>query len=255
MKLTPKQQLAFNTIIESIENGTPVLLTGFAGTGKSTTIATVIKSLSHKLITIATPTHKAAAVLSAMLETNGIVSPNVKVTTIHKALGKRPQRQGGGTMTFSRPTKEIYGILIIDECSMIDAELFDDINQAAPTASIVYVGDPAQLPPTSGQGALSPVFSAIEQRAHLSDIIRQGEDNPIIELSAALRRVMAASAHITVSDVVEMVNEYDKDGVKIGMIQKHEIADYCSDALKNGLDCRYLAYKNESIDKQTVAIR
>jgi len=255
MKLTPKQQLAFNTIIESIENSTPVLLTGFAGTGKSTTIATVIKSLSHKLITIATPTHKAAAVLSAMLETNGIISPNVKVTTIHKALGKRPQRQGGGNTTFSRPTKEIYGILIIDECSMIDAELFEDINEASPSASIVYVGDPAQLPPTSGNGLLSPVFAAIEQRAHLSDIIRQGEDNPIIELSAALRRVMAASAHITVSDVVEMVNEYDKDGVKIGMIQKHEIADYCSDALKNGLDCRYLAYKNESIDKQTVAIR
>ena len=255
MKLTPKQQIAFNTIIECIENNTPVLLTGFAGTGKSTTIATIIKSLSHKLITIATPTHKAAAVLSAMLETNGIISPNVKVTTIHKALGKRPQRQGGGNTTFSRPTKEIYGILIIDECSMIDAELFEDINDAAQSASIVYVGDPAQLPPTSGNGAISPVFAAIEQRAHLSDIIRQGEDNPIIELSAALRRVMAASAHITVSDVVEMVNEYDKDSTKIGMIKKHEIADYCSDALKNGLDCRYLAYRNESIDKQTIDIR
>ena len=100
MKLTTKQQAAFGTIIECINSNTPVLLTGFAGTGKSTTIATVIKHLSHKLITIATPTHKAAAVLSAMLETNGIVSPNVKVTTIHKALGKRPQRQGGGTMTF-----------------------------------------------------------------------------------------------------------------------------------------------------------
>ena len=255
MKLTPKQQIAFDTIIECIENNTPVLLTGFAGTGKSTTIATIIKSLSHKLITIATPTHKAAAVLSAMLETNGIISPNVKVTTIHKALGKRPQRQGGGNTTFSRPTKEIYGILIIDECSMIDGELFEDINEASPSASIVYVGDPAQLPPTSGNGTLSPVFAAIEQRAHLSDIIRQGEDNPIIELSAALRRVMAASSHITVSDVVEMVNEYDKDGAKIGMIQKHEIADYCSDALKNGMDCRYLAYKNESIDKQMIAIR
>ena len=255
MKLTPKQQLAFNTITDCIANKQPVLLTGFAGTGKSTTIATVIKSLSHKLITIATPTHKAAAVLSAMLETNGIISPNVKVTTIHKALGKRPLKQSNGTMLFTKPTKEIYGILIIDECSMIDAELFDDINEAAPTASIVYVGDPAQLPPTSGNGVLSPVFAAISQRAHLSDIIRQSTDNPIIELSAALRRVMEASAHITVSDVVEMVNEYDKDGAKIGMIQKHEIADYCSDALKNGLDCRYLAYKNESIDKQTVAIR
>ena len=255
MKLTPQQQLAFDTICTAIQNKQPVLLTGFAGTGKSTTIATVIKSLSHKMITIATPTHKAAAVLSAMLETNGIISPNVKVTTIHKALGKRPLPQRDGTMSFSAPKKEIFGILIIDECSMIDAELFDDINQAAPTASIVYVGDPAQLPPTSGQGALSPVFAAIGQRAHLNEIIRQGIDNPIIELSAALRRVMEASSHITVSDVVEMVNEYDKNSEKIGMIKKHEIADYCSDALKSGLDCRYLAYRNDSIDKQTTEIR
>ena len=255
MKLTPQQQLAFDTICTAITNKQQVLLTGFAGTGKSTTIATVIKSLSHKMITIATPTHKAAAVLSAMLETNGIISPNVKVTTIHKALGKWPLKQGNGTMKFTKPKHEIYGILIIDECSMIDAELFDDINTAAPTASIVYVGDPAQLPPISGQGALSPVFAAIGQRAHLSEIIRQSTDNPIIELSAALRRVMESSSHITVIDVVEMVNEYDKDSTKIGMIKKHEIADYCSDALKNGLDCRYLAYRNESIDKQTTAIR
>ena len=255
MNLTPKQQIAFDTITDCIANKNPVLLTGFAGTGKSTTIATIIKSLSHKLITIATPTHKAAAVLTAMLETNGIISPNVKVTTIHKALGKRPLKQSNGTMLFTKPTKEVYGILIIDECSMIDSELFDDINQAAPTASIVYVGDPAQLPPTSGQGALSPVFSSIAHRAHLSEVIRQGVGNPIINLSEALRRVMEACVHITVSDVIEMVNEYDKDGAKIGMIQKHEIADYCSDALKNGMDCRYLAYRNESIDKQTTAIR
>ena len=255
MKLTPQQQLAFDTICTAITNKQPVLLTGFAGTGKSTTIATVIKSLSHKMITIATPTHKAAAVLSAMLETNGIISPNVKVTTIHKALGKRPLKQSNGTMLFTKPTKEIYGILIIDECSMIDAELFDDINQAAPTASIVYVGDPAQLPPASGNGALSPVFSSIAHRAHLSEVIRQGVGNPIINLSEALRRVMEACVHITVSDVIEMVNEYDKDGEKIGMIQKHEIADYCSDALKNSMDCRYLAYRNESIDKQMTDIR
>ena len=255
MNLTTQQQTAFDTICTAIQNKQPVILTGFAGTGKSTTIATVIKSLSHKMITIATPTHKAAAVLSAMLETNGIISPNVKVTTIHKALGKLPLKQGDGTMKFSAPKKEIYGILIIDECSMIDAELFDDINQAAPTASIVYVGDPAQLPPTSGGGELSPVFAAIGQRAHLSDIIRQSIDNPIIEISAALRRVMEACIHITTLDVIEMVNEYDKNSEKIGMIQKHEIADYCADALKNGLDCRYLAYRNESIDKQTTAIR
>jgi len=158
-------------------------------------------------------------------------------------------------MTFSKPTKDIYGILIIDECSMIDAELFDDINNAASFASIVYVGDPAQLPPASGNGALSPVFSSIAHRAHLSEVIRQGDGNPIIELSAALRRVMESASHITVSDVIEMVNEYDKDNEKIGMIQKGDIAEYCTDAINNGLDCRYLAYRNDTIDKHMKEIR
>ena len=39
------------------------------------------------------------------------------------------------------------------------------------------------------------------------------------------------------------------------MIKKHEIADYCSDALKSGLDCRYLAYRNDTIDKHMTEIR
>ena len=50
-----------------------------------------------------------------------------------------------------------------------------------------------------------------------------------------------SASHITVSDVIEMVNEYDKDNEKIGMIQKGDIAEYCTDAINNGLDCRYLA--------------
>ena len=61
--------------------------------------------------------------------------------------------------------------------------------------------------------------------------------------------------HITVSDVVEMVNEYDKDNEKIGMIQKGDIAEYCTDAINNGLDCRYLAYRNDTIDKHMKEIR
>ena len=138
MKLTPKQQTAFDTIIECINSNTPVLLTGLQAQAKTQPSPRLLSHLSHKMITIATPTHKAAAVLSAMLETNGIISPNVKVTTIHKALGKLPLKQGNGTMKFSAQ-KDIYGILIIDECSMIDAELFDDINNAASFASIVYV--------------------------------------------------------------------------------------------------------------------
>ena len=36
---------------------------------------------------------------------------------------------------------------------------------------------------------------------------------------------------------------------------KSDIAEYCADAINNGLDCRYLAYRNETIDKQMTEIR
>ena len=55
--------------------------------------------------------------------------------------------------------------------------------------------------------------------------------------------------------LVEMVNEYDKDNEKIGMIQKGDIAEYRTDAINNGLDCRYLAYRNDTIDKHMKEIR
>ena len=39
------------------------------------------------------------------------------------------------------------------------------------------------------------------------------------------------------------------------MIQKGDIAEYCTDAINNGLDCRYLAYRNDTIDKHMKEIR
>ena len=45
-----------------------------------------------------------------------------------------------------------------------------------------------------------------------------------------------------------MVNEYE-EGSKNRHDSKSDIAEYCADAINNGLICRYLAYRNETIDK------
>lgn len=252
--LTPQQQNALSLISECIGTKTPVLLTGFAGTGKSTTITELVRSYQDKHITIACPTHKAAAVVAKMLNQTNINLETVTITTIHSALGKKAKRLSGGGFEFTKPSKDIYGILIIDECSMIDAVMFDEINQAASNASIVYVGDPAQLPPVKGNG-ISPVFASINKRAHLGDIIRQAIDNPIISLSAWIRGKLEASKHVLIPELISYVKSIDSEQSKICVISRGDVASWCADAMKNGMDCRYLAFKNETIDKQISEIR
>lgn len=254
MILTAQQQNALSLINECIANKTPCLLTGFAGSGKTTTITQVIKQHQAKLITIACPTHKASAVISAMLNQTDICLDNITITTIHSALGKKAIRNNGGGLSFGKPTKDIYGLLIVDECSMIDAQMFDEINQAALKASIVYVGDPAQLPPVNG-GGVSPVFASINHRAHLSEVIRQAVDNPIINLSVWLRSKLEACSHVLIPDLISYVESIDSEQLKICFIKRCDVASWASDALKNSMDCRYLAFKNDTIDKAINEIR
>lgn len=254
MILTTQQKNAVDLIQSSIANKQPALLTGFAGTGKSTTITEVVKLNIHRSITIACPTHKASAVVAAMLKEKGVNLDNVKITTIHSALGKKAMRNSGGGLTFTKPSKDIYGLLIVDECSMIDGTAFQELCKASSKASIVFVGDPAQLPPVNG-GGISPVFAAINQRAHLSEVIRQAYDNPIIELSVWLRLHLEQCQHVLIPDIVRYVKEIDPTSSKICVISRDDVAGWASDALKNGMDCRYLAFRNDTLDKQINAIR
>ena len=60
---------------------------------------------------------------------------------------------------------------------------------------------------------------------------------------------MESTNHIIVSDIVEMVNGVRQGRRKNRNDSKGDIAEYCADAIKNSLDCRYLAYRNDTIDK------
>ncbi|PZQ51499.1 MAG: ATPase [Rhodovulum sulfidophilum] len=73
---------------------------------------------------------------------------------------------------------------LIDEASMLDATQYADLSQLFST--LVLFGDPAQLAPVGGGGAM--VFDAMpeESRLTLSRVHRQAEDNPILDLAHAL---------------------------------------------------------------------
>src|SRR6202035_4167275 len=72
-------------------------------------------------------------------------------------------------------------LIVIDECSMVDAELGRDLLSFR--APLLVLGDPAQLPPVQGGG----FFTDAEPDAMLTEVHRQAQDDPIVRLSMQVR--------------------------------------------------------------------
>ena len=78
-------------------------------------------------------------------------------------------------------------LIIIDECSMVDAELGRDLMSFG--VPVLVLGDPAQLPPIQGGG----YFTEAEPDAMLTEVHRQAFDNPIVRLSMRCARANGRS--------------------------------------------------------------
>src|SRR5262249_3961758 len=81
-------------------------------------------------------------------------------------------------------------LLIVDECSMVDTRLGDDILSFG--VPILVLGDPEQLPPVDGAG----FFTTAAPDVLLTDVQRQARDNPIIRMATTVRE----GGHLTVGD-------------------------------------------------------
>jgi exodeoxyribonuclease-5 len=176
--LTPEQATVAESIISDIERETPVTtLGGLAGTGKSVLIAHLVHKLRGSGIKCAviTPTGKAADVL----QRKGIADAQ----TIHSFI-YRCERNDDDTFTFYKRTRDeiasLADALIIDEASMVNRELFDDLSSFGLPA--LYVGDHGQLEPIGDSPNLME-----NPRYRLETVHRQAADSPIIRFAHALR--------------------------------------------------------------------
>src|SRR3972149_6243134 len=128
-------------------------LVGAPGTGKTFTVARIVRSLQAAglSIALAAPTGKAAKQMSLALDISGPGS----ATTIHSLLAPTVD-EDTGEFRFGRnehnPLK--CDVLILDEVSMIDARLMRSLLRAVPaTCRLLLVGDHYQLP-SVGPGAV-----------------------------------------------------------------------------------------------------
>jgi hypothetical protein len=173
------------------------LISGYAGTGKTTLITEFIRFLNEnkKSVLVTAPTHKAVKVLRKMFGDN----EDNEFCTTHSALSLKEHILNDGTIdfilnTFLIPKISSYDYIVVDEASMINEKLFYYIlNYLKLTHSkLIFVGDSMQIPPVGYE--ISPVFNKEIQDKHkfkiytLNNIVRQAENNPIIKLSTAIRQ-------------------------------------------------------------------
>ena len=216
--LTPAQQVAFDTLLPVLNRESKqhvAVLEGFAGVGKSFLVAQLLAAVApDQAVAVAAPTNKAVRVVKSMLEDAGVpisgageddefqrvrvrVKPGRGCTlkSIHSFLGLQMKELDNGKQEAHKARDSNisdYQVLIVDEASMLSNDLFGRIMLERGECRVLFVGDPAQLPPINGHGALSPVFDRVALKVRLSEVVRQAADNPIIKLSMQLRALIEA---------------------------------------------------------------
>ncbi len=202
---TLKQSVAlqkFAGYILSKDKDKVFLLKGFAGTGKTTLVGTLVNSLwktTQKSVLMA-PTGRAAKVMANYAKKQAY--------TIHRKI-YFPKKQRGGAIHFElAPNKHRDTIFIVDEASMIpdapsDSKLFgngsllDDLIlyvYSGHNCKLILIGDTAQLPPVHLN--LSPALDADKLslnynkeviKLELDEVVRQAEDSGILVNATLLR--------------------------------------------------------------------
>ncbi|MGD7044067.1 SF1B family DNA helicase RecD2 [Jeotgalibacillus proteolyticus] len=214
-----------------------MILTGGPGTGKTTVIKGIVELYSelHGVsldvdaygseepfpIVLAAPTGRAA---KRMSESTGL-----KAMTIHRLLGFTGQED----MEDDEERLVQGKLLIVDEMSMVDTWLANQLLQAVPdTMQVIIVGDQDQLPSVGpGQVLQDLIHSKLVPTVQLTDIYRQEEGSSIIELAHQmkegklpqdLRKQHADRSFIAchASQMDEVVGKIVKNAIKKGYTAK-----------------------------------
>ena len=175
IKLDPKQHTA---VIESIKHGL-LVLTGGPGTGKTTTINTMIRFFESEgmSILLAAPTGRAA---KRMTEATGY-----EAQTIHRLLEvnvnpEEAENSGGFLRNRQNPLEA--DVIIIDEMSMVDLTLMHALLSAViPGTRLILVGDVDQLPSVGPGSVLKDIIASHRfPVVTLTRIFRQAGESDII---------------------------------------------------------------------------
>lgn len=177
-------QTQLAAVVAALTHGVS-LLTGGPGTGKSATVAAVVRACDTADIPVAlaAPTGRAAKRLAELAGDDAAM-------TIHRLLGARYWPGSGGSI-FERDEQFPIeaDMIVVDEASMVDVTLAAALLAAIPDgAHLLVVGDPAQLPSIGPGRVLGDVLDADRfPTTELTTLYRQSDGGAIARLATAVR--------------------------------------------------------------------
>ena len=183
---------------------------GYAGTGKTTLIAYLRKALgdhdTNAAVAFCAYTGKATRVLHERLRQQKVMRRGDNISTIHSLI-YTSEETPSGTTKWIRREKLDFDLLIVDEASMVDKVIWDDL--CAFDIPILAVGDHGQLPPVGS------VFNLMASpNIRLEHIYRQSEGSAIIEVATLARK----TGLLEVRDYGPGVRKLDRSTPETGII-------------------------------------
>jgi len=206
------------------------ILKGYAGTGKTTIMSTVVNNLWQigKKSVLLAPTGRAAKVIASYSKR--------KAFTIHKKIYHPKKTSNGGIAFVLQKNKHTNTIFIIDEASMIpdrntnaifqdQSSLLDDLLTyvySGKNCKLIFIGDTAQLPPVKLE--LSPALQAKTLQANydknvieieLNEVMRQHQNSGILYNATQLRLHLEEynfddfSFNLDFPDIIRLTDGYD----------------------------------------------
>lgn len=271
IELTTSQHEAMETLSAFLKGETDyqtVTLRGPAGTGK-TVLTGIVALKAQRLgltVGVAAPTNKAVRVLREKIQEAGatladspilaesVISARrggpIDYGSIHSFLGLRLVEHEDGEQSCvqaGEPRIASFSILIVDEASMVGQSLFDMIEEERGNTKILFVGDPAQLPPIEQHSKVSPAFTKTDKVLSLTEIVRQAEGNPIIHLATDVRKAIKEKVRVDPRRLLRVAGEVPGAGVTLHKGGNKKAAELALDALRDGQDARIVAYTNRSV--------
>ena len=245
---TTKQSKLFSLLVDFLflkNEKSLFLLKGYAGTGKTTTISTLVSSLwkiNQKSVLLA-PTGRAAKVIS--------VYSKKQAFTIHKKI-YFPKKMANGSVDFVlQNNKHTNTIFIVDEASMIpdrpqngklfeNGSLLDDLISyvySGRNCKLILIGDTAQLPPVKLK--LSPAleetrleveYSKMVHQIELDEVTRQHQNSGILANATLLRTLIENNSiyfefDLNFPDIIRLEDGYDIEDAITGSYDNDGVED------------------------------
>ncbi len=253
MGLNKEQQAGFIKVIKFINSDEQFMdISGGAGTGKTYFISMIADSiLRHKdekcpihTVAITATTNKAAAVITeAMPHRAG------EIGTVYSFMNLRLSENFNTGTTKVVPTNKWvihHGtLLIIDECSMVNKELFKWLKKGLDsTCKVLFVGDKNQLAPVKEN--ISPIYEQGYDTAYLSVPVRNAGQQALMDLCEQAKQTVLTGVFTPIKEVPGVIDFVDSNALK-GVLER--------EYTKEDPNKRVLSYTNKRVIEYNNYIR